>query len=107
MVLNSTGRHGLSSFVPYKAWTYLSRHALNSKQTSIHHCAKLFRKKGTKSKGINIYKSMKPIRVPMRGPGKLTAESTNRSNEVELEDREYPSDCQRSEKARYLIVGLK
>ena len=77
------------------------------KQTSIHHCAKLFRKKGTKSKGINIYKSMKPIRVPMRGPGKLTAESTNRSNEVELEDREYPSDCQRSEEARYLIVGLK
>ena len=81
--------------------------ASSRKQTSIHHCAKLFRKKGTKSKGINIYKSMKPIRVPMRGPGKLTAESTNRSNEVELEDREYPSDCQRSEKARYLIVGLK
>ena len=49
---------------------------------------------------------MKPIRVPMRA-GKLTAESTNRSNEVELEDREYPSDCQRLEKARYLIVGLK
>lgn len=43
----------------------------------------------------------------MRGPGKLTAESTNRSNEVELEDREYSSDCQRLEKARYLIVGLK
>lgn len=50
---------------------------------------------------------MKPIRLHMRGAGKLTAESTNRSNEVELEDREYPSNCQRSEKARYLIVGLK
>ena len=34
-------------------------------------------------------------------------ETQQRFDEVEVEDREYPLDCQRLEKARYLIVGLK
>ena len=73
-------RHGLSPFVLYKAGINQTRHALITpflrKQARIHHCAKLFRKKGKKSKGINLHKSMKYklMRVPMRG--KFTAEST-------------------------------
>ena len=73
-------RHGLSPFVLYKAEINKTRHALITpflrKQARIHHCAKLFRKKGKKSKGINLHKSMKYklMRVPMRG--KFTAEST-------------------------------
>ena len=73
-------RHGLSPFVLYKAGINQTRHALITpflrKQARIYHCAKLFRKKGKKSKGINLHKSMKYklMRVPMRG--KFTAEST-------------------------------
>lgn len=73
-------RHGLSPFVLYKAGINQTRHALITpflrKQARIYHCAKLFRIKGKKSKGINLHQSVKNklTRVPMRG--KFTAEST-------------------------------
>lgn len=89
-------RHGLRPFVLYKAEINQSRHALITpflrKQARTYHCAKLFRKKRKKSKGMNLHERMKNklMRVPMRG--KFTADSTRTAAiQVDLENRELSS----------------